>query len=72
MLSGSFSARRFRLVESPCRTMLINAQDFSRRAAGQGVLVNAIGPQTLRAVTHLDVSEAEALRAAELLRDCAA
>jgi len=52
--------------------MLINAQDFSRRAAGQGVLVNAIGPQTLRAVTHLDVSEAEALRAAELLRDCAA
>lgn len=36
-------------------------------AKANGLLINASGPSTLRAVTHLDVSEADVDRAAELL-----
>jgi threonine aldolase len=34
----------------------VSARDFVQRAAELGVKLNAIGPQRLRAVTHLDVS----------------
>jgi threonine aldolase len=37
------------------------------RAKEAGVLISAIGPRTLRAVTHLDVSAEQARRAAEIL-----
>lgn len=37
------------------------------RARAAGVLISALGPRTLRAVTHLDVSRDDCLRAAELL-----
>ena len=37
------------------------------RARGEGVLVMAFGPRTVRAVTHLDVSREDCARAAEVL-----
>jgi len=36
----------------------------------RGVRINPSGPQRLRACTHLDVSRADVLQAAEILRDC--
>ncbi len=40
---------------------------FAARLAESGVLMIAFGPQLIRAVTHLDVSEADTLRACEVL-----
>jgi len=40
---------------------------LSARAREQGVLVNAFGPRTVRAVTHLDVGRAQCERAADVL-----
>jgi len=37
------------------------------RARDAGILVSALGPRTLRAVTHRDVSRADCARAAERL-----
>src|SRR5205085_2668642 len=45
-----------------------NAKDITARLKQQGVLVHAAGPQKIRACTHLDVSKAQAERAAEALR----
>jgi threonine aldolase len=45
----------------------LDAQALSARAREQGVLVNAFGARTVRAVTHLDVARADCLRAAEVL-----
>jgi threonine aldolase len=45
-----------------------NAKDLSMRLREAGVLVHAAGPQKLRACTHLDVTKAQAERAAETLR----
>jgi threonine aldolase len=38
-----------------------------QRARDKGVLVNAFGPRTIRAVTHLDVSAEQCVRAGEVL-----
>jgi threonine aldolase len=43
------------------------AAEVTRRLAERGVLVHPLGPQTLRACTHLDVSAAQAARAAEII-----
>jgi threonine aldolase len=40
-------------------------------ARRQGVLVNALGPRTIRALTHRDVSREECVRAAEILASIA-
>ncbi len=45
----------------------LDAPALSARAREQGVLVNAFGPRTVRAVTHLDVSRAQCERAADVL-----
>jgi threonine aldolase len=45
----------------------LDAPTLSERARERGVLVNAFGPRTVRAVTHLDVNRAECVRAAEVL-----
>ena len=45
----------------------IDAPTLSVRARERGVLVNAMGPRTVRAVTHLDVSRAQCDEAAGLL-----
>jgi threonine aldolase len=44
-----------------------DAAEVVHRAAGQGVLVLAFGPRTVRAVTHLDVDGAACREAAEVL-----
>ena len=47
--------------------MALDAPALSARAREQGVLVNAFGPRTVRAVTHLDVTLAQCERAADVL-----
>jgi threonine aldolase len=44
------------------------ARDVAAALKAQGVLVHGAGPHTLRACTHLDVSAAQAERAAEVVR----
>jgi threonine aldolase len=44
------------------------AKDVAAALKGHGVLVHTPGPQTLRACTHLDVSAAQAERAADTIR----
>jgi threonine aldolase len=44
------------------------ARDVAAAFKAQGVLVHVSGPHTLRACTHLDVSSAQAARAAEVMR----
>lgn len=51
------------LIRTPER----EASVLAERAATAGVLIHALGPHTLRAVTHLDISGEEAIEAAELL-----
>jgi len=45
----------------------IDAPTLSARARERGVLVNAMGPRTIRAVTHLDVSRVQCEEAAGVL-----
>lgn len=45
----------------------MDAPTLSARAREHGVLVNAFGPRTVRAVTHLDVSRAQCAQAAAVL-----
>ena len=45
----------------------LDAPTLSARAREQGVLVNAFGPRTIRAVTHLDVTRAQCEHAADVL-----
>ena len=45
----------------------LDAPTLSARARDRGVLVNAFGPRTVRAVTHLDVNRAQCVRAADEL-----
>ena len=45
----------------------IDAPTLAAQARERGVLVNAFGPRTLRAVTHLDVTRAQCERAAAVL-----
>ena len=48
-----------------------DAPAFVAAAKDQGVLVSAVGPRTVRLVTHLDVSTADAERAAGTLASIA-
>ena len=50
----------------------LDAARFAAIAARRGVRVNAIAPERVRAVTHLDVSRADIEAAAERLADAAA
>ena len=45
----------------------VDAPTLSARARERGVLVNAMGPRTIRAVTHLDVSRVQCEEAAGVL-----
>jgi threonine aldolase len=53
-------------------TASADAATVVARARDAGVLVVALGPRAIRAVTHLDVSRDECVRAAELIADSAA
>jgi threonine aldolase len=48
-----------------------DAMTLVAKARERGVLLNAFGPRTLRAVTHLDVSRDECMRAADVLVELA-
>jgi threonine aldolase len=48
--------------------LLGTARDVAAGLRERGVLVHTGGPHTLRACTHLDVSPAQAERAAEVIR----
>jgi len=48
-------------------TLPIDAPTLAAQARERGVLVNAFGPRTVRAVTHLDVTQAQCERAAAVL-----
>jgi threonine aldolase len=50
-------------------TLAIDAPTLSAQARARGVLVNAFGPRTVRAVTHLDVTRAQCERAAAVLSE---
>ena len=50
-------------------SLAIDAPTLSARAREGGVLVNAFGPRTVRAVTHLDVTRAQCERAAAVLTE---
>jgi len=45
----------------------MDAPELTARARARGVLVNAFGPRTIRAVTHLDVNREQCERAADVL-----
>lgn len=47
----------------------IDAPTLSAQARARGVLVNALGPRTVRAVTHLDATRVQCVRAAAVLAD---
>jgi threonine aldolase len=48
-----------------------DAATMVERAKARDVLLFAFGPRTLRVVTHLDVSQAQCLRAADVLASVA-
>jgi threonine aldolase len=48
------------------------AAQLSAEMHRRGVRVGALGPQRIRAVTHLDVDRSDILRAAAVLRECVA
>lgn len=48
-------------------TIPLDAPELSARARARGVLVNAFGPRTIRAVTHLDVNREQCEQAAKVL-----
>jgi threonine aldolase len=45
----------------------LRADEVGGKARAEGVLVSALGPRTLRVVTHLDVDDAGCARAADVL-----
>ncbi len=45
------------------------ATSVAAAAADHGILISALGPQMVRAVTHLDVTEAECRRAGKIMGD---
>jgi threonine aldolase len=47
----------------------LSAERVVAEARARGVLLNATGPRSLRAVTHLDLSATDVQRAAERLCD---
>ena len=48
-----------------------DAMALVAKARERGVLINALGPRTIRAVTHLDVSRDQCARAADVLVELA-
>ena len=48
-----------------------DAMALVAKARERGVLINAFGPRTVRAVTHLDVSIDQCMRAADVLVELA-
>lgn len=70
LLAETLRANGLAAREPETNIVLVDVPDAAARAARareQGVLVSAFGPEVLRLVTHLDVTEKDCLRAAEVL-----
>ena len=50
----------------------LSAQHVNKALLARGVRMGAIGPETLRAVTHLDISSRQVAEAAEIFADLVA
>ena len=74
LLAGALRERGLTVREPETNILLIDvpedAAGVAVRAREQGVLIGAMGPRTLRAITHLDVTEKSALSAAQTIADC--
>jgi threonine aldolase len=66
-----FDAVETNIVIFRVEPKLGSAAEFVAELKGQGVLCLAIGPQQVRMVTHLDVSEAQCKQAAKIIRETA-
>lgn len=67
-----------RLTHEPVETNIVNfdvetalgaAADLAARLEARGVRILPLGPRSMRAVTHLDVTRDDVLRAGDVLRD---
>jgi threonine aldolase len=71
--AGALRERGLTVREPETNILLIDvpedAAGVAVRARGQGVLISAMTPRTLRAITHLDVSEKSVLLAAQAIAD---
>jgi threonine aldolase len=70
LLAETLRANGVAAREPETNIVLVDVPDAPARAVlakEQGVLVSAFGPDVLRLVTHLDVTEKDCLRAAEVL-----
>ena len=79
LAEGVDRAEGLRCELSTVETNIVNfeveagaAQPVVDRAARKGVLVSAVGPSTIRAVTHIEVSREQVERSVELLGQAAA
>ncbi|MBR7826487.1 aminotransferase class I/II-fold pyridoxal phosphate-dependent enzyme [Actinospica sp. MGRD01-02] len=74
LLSEGLRERGLTVSEPETNILLIDAprgaSGVADRAREQGVLIGAMGPRTLRAITHLDVTEKSAATAAQIIADC--
>ena len=73
LLAHALRERGLTVREPETNILLIDVPEDAAavvvRAREQGVLIGAMGPRTLRAITHLDVSEKSALTAAQAIAD---
>jgi threonine aldolase len=74
LATGLAEAGGFRVDARAVETNIVNidvdapAEAVARAASALGLAINATGPRRLRAVTHLDVSRDDVLRAVPILR----
>jgi threonine aldolase len=72
-LAGALRERGLTVREPETNILLIDVPEdavgVAVRAREQGVLISAMTPRTLRAITHLDVSEKSVLLAAQAIAD---
>jgi threonine aldolase len=74
LLAEGLRERGLTVREPETNILLIDApggaSGVADRAREQGVLIGAMGPRTLRAITHLDVTDKSAATAAQIIADC--
>jgi threonine aldolase len=73
LFAGGLRERGLTVREPETNILLIDvpgdAAGVIDRAKDKGVLISAMGPRTLRAITHLDVTEKSVLTAAQAIAD---
>ena len=74
LLAESLRKRGLTVREPETNILLIDVPDDApgvvNRSREQGVLIGPMGPRTLRAITHLDVTEKSVVTAAQIIADC--